>query len=75
MNNKATYPAGGVSLFGILFIVFLVLKLTGHIDWSWWWITAPVWVPVVVCATLLLSAAIAYVAAILYFNIRKRRRR
>lgn len=27
----------------ILFLVFLVLKLTGVIDWSWWWITAPLW--------------------------------
>ena len=28
----------------ILFIVFLILKLTGNIDWSWWWITFPLWV-------------------------------
>lgn len=28
----------------ILFLVFLTLKLTGHIDWSWWWVTAPLWV-------------------------------
>lgn len=31
--------------FGILFIVFLVLKLCQVIDWSWWWITAPLWAP------------------------------
>lgn len=29
----------------ILFLVFLVLKLTGNIDWSWWWITFPLWLP------------------------------
>lgn len=28
---------------GVLFVVFLVLKLTHVIDWSWWWITAPLW--------------------------------
>ena len=29
---------------GILFVVFLVLKLTGAIGWSWsWWVTAPIW--------------------------------
>ena len=28
---------------GLLFLVFLVLKLTNIIDWSWWWITAPLW--------------------------------
>lgn len=27
----------------LLFIVFLVLKLTGQINWSWWWVTAPLW--------------------------------
>jgi hypothetical protein len=27
----------------LLFLVFLVLKLTHVIDWSWWWITAPLW--------------------------------
>jgi hypothetical protein len=28
---------------GLLFLVFLVLKLTNVIDWSWWWVTAPLW--------------------------------
>lgn len=35
----------GIGLTGILFIVFLVLKLTGNIDWSWWWVTSPLWIP------------------------------
>ena len=29
----------------ILFLVFLILQLTGVINWSWWWITAPLWGP------------------------------
>lgn len=33
---------------GILFIVFLVLKLTGTIAWSWWWVTSPLWIPLIV---------------------------
>lgn len=33
---KVTFPL-------LLFLVFLVLKLTGVIAWSWWWVTAPVW--------------------------------
>lgn len=28
---------------GFLFIVFMVLKLCNQIDWSWWWVTAPLW--------------------------------
>lgn len=27
----------------VLFLIFLVLKLTDVIDWSWWWVTAPLW--------------------------------
>ena len=27
----------------VLFVVFLVLQLCGYIDWSWWWVTAPLW--------------------------------
>ena len=38
----------GIGLMGILFIVFLILKLVGTITWSWWWVTAPLWGPVAV---------------------------
>lgn len=31
----------------ILFLIFLVLKLTNNIAWSWWYITAPLWIPAV----------------------------
>lgn len=42
MSEKAT-TNGGISFMGLLFLVFLVLKLTHVIDWSWWWVTAPLW--------------------------------
>lgn len=32
-----------IGLPGALFLVFLVLKLTNVITWSWWWVTAPIW--------------------------------
>lgn len=35
---------GGIGLTGVLFVVFLVLKLTDHVDWSWWWVTSPLWI-------------------------------
>lgn len=37
-------------LAGLLFIVFLTLKLCGVIDWSWWWVTAPLWAPLAIAA-------------------------
>ena len=32
-----------MGIFGTLFVIFLILKLTKVIDWSWWWVTAPLW--------------------------------
>lgn len=32
----------------LLFLLFLGLKLTGHIGWSYWWVTCPLWIPLAV---------------------------
>jgi hypothetical protein len=41
---KAPIQIGTSPMF-LLFLLFLGLKLTGQIAWSWWWITAPIWGP------------------------------
>jgi hypothetical protein len=46
MENKKS--SGGIGIGMVLFIIFTVLKLTGNIDWSWWWVTSPLWIPAVV---------------------------
>jgi hypothetical protein len=43
MANKTS--SNGIGFGTVLFLVFLVLKLTGNIDWSWWWVTSPLWIP------------------------------
>lgn len=47
MTTKTTSSSssGGIGFFGLLAILFIALKLTGVIGWSWWWITAPLWAP------------------------------
>jgi len=45
MKNENT-SSNGIGIGGVLFIIFLVLKLTNNITWSWWWVTAPIWIPV-----------------------------
>ena len=30
-------------ILGIMFLIFMTLKLVGTITWSWWWVTAPLW--------------------------------
>jgi len=46
----------GIGLGTVLTIVFAVLKLTEVIDWSWWWIFSPLWIPL---ALILLIVIIA----------------
>jgi len=43
IQNKARM----LSFETILFFIFLILKLTNQIDWSWWMITAPLWLPLI----------------------------
>ena len=44
---------GGIGIGMILFLIFMTLKLTNNIDWSWWWVTAPLWIPVALVVGLL----------------------
>lgn len=44
--SKSSSAGGGIGLCGFVFLVFLVLKLAGIgtvANWSWWWVTAPLW--------------------------------
>ena len=43
-NNEVNVSIGG-GFSGLLFIAFLILKLCNIITWSWWWVTAPLWMP------------------------------
>ena len=68
-NNKSklTISIGNLSLSTILFIVFLVLKLTGYITWSWWWVTAPLWVgPALFFGIITIALCLGLVGLILY---------
>lgn len=58
--SNTTQPAasGGIGFLGLLTIVFITLKLTGVISWSWWWVTAPLWIPVGVVAVVVILVAV-----------------
>ena len=44
----------------IVFVVFLILKLCNIIDWSWWWVTAPIWIPIAAVGVFYLLVMILY---------------
>lgn len=45
-NGNVQATSGGIGFTGLLTIVFIVLKLTGVISWSWVWVLAPTWIPI-----------------------------
>ena len=64
MNNNKVVVHSPICM--ILFIVFLVLKLTNVINWSWWWVTAPLWIPVsIVLVVLFIAIVILGIIAII----------
>lgn len=54
-NNK---QMGGIGFAGLLAIAFIVLKLTGVIVWSWWWVLAPMWAPIAITLGIVLIALV-----------------
>lgn len=44
MKNRNHESGGGIGFIGLLTIVFITLKLTGVINWSWWWVLSPIWI-------------------------------
>lgn len=64
--QRTVVTSGGIRLGGLLFVAFLVLKLTGVIAWSWWWVTAPLWGPFMLVVGVLPLVGLALL-------IRKRR--
>ena len=57
MKNRNHESGGGIGFIGLLTIVFITLKLTGVIDWSWGWVLSPIWISFI--GLLLLVAIIA----------------
>jgi len=47
MNENKNTTSGGTGICTLLTIAFIVLKLCGVIHWSWLWVLAPTWIPLV----------------------------
>lgn len=53
MSNKTVVKTSqSFPLFTILFLIFMTLKLCGVITWSWIWVTAPIWAPILIVLTI-----------------------
>ena len=56
-NNDSSNSSQSPSFLGWLTLIFITLKLTGYIDWSWWWVTAPIWGQIVIALVLIVIGA------------------
>ena len=62
MSDKQT-TSNGLGIGMILFLIFMTLKLTGHITWSWLWVCSPLWIPILAGVTIFgIAILIAYIA-------------
>lgn len=53
MENKS--GSAGIGFTGLLTIVFIVLKLTHIINWSWVWVLSPIWITAGIVLVLILA--------------------
>jgi hypothetical protein len=58
MANNTQTQSGGIGFFGLLAIVFITLKLTDYIAWSWWWVLSPLWGPLAIVLAIGLIALV-----------------
>lgn len=56
--DKVVVRSNGLGLPGLLGTVFVVLKLTGYINWPWIWVLAPFWLPIAIGLAILLLIGI-----------------
>ena len=58
-NNAG--KARGIDFLALLTLIFITLKLTGFISWSWWWVLAPLWIPTALVLAILAIVLIVMV--------------
>jgi hypothetical protein len=61
-STSSTTSTGGIGFGGALAVLFIGLKLTGFITWSWLWVLSPLWIPL---SLLLVIAAFVLIAVLI----------
>lgn len=62
-NSSSNSTSTGISTSGLLGVLFVGLKLTGHINWPWLWVLSPFWIPVVILIGILLVLLVIWLIA------------
>lgn len=62
MSNQVQQN-NGIGFVGLLTILFIALKLTNHISWSWWWVLSPLWITALIGLSIAALALVFFVVA------------
>jgi len=73
-NERNNTTAGGIGFCGLLAVTFIVLKLTGVINWSWLWVLAPIWIPTAITLAIIVIVLIVVLAKETLRALERRRR-
>ena len=60
MSSTSSSTSSGIGLTGFLTVLFVGLKLTGYINWSWVWVVSPLWIPLAIVTSIGLTFLIVY---------------
>lgn len=61
-SSKSSGGGLGLGFFSVLFLIFMTLKLCDVIDWSWWFVTMPLWGPFALVAALFVFAVVVFLS-------------
>jgi hypothetical protein len=65
MSSSSSSSSGGIGFTGLLTVLFVGLKLTGHITWPWIWVLSPIWISALIgIAILTILLIVAIVAGV-----------
>ena len=65
MTEKTEYRSG-IGFSGLLTLIFIALKLTNVIDWSWWWVLSPIWISfALILGILLIGLLVAFIISLI----------
>lgn len=62
-SSSSSSSSAGISSASLLGVLFVGLKLTGHITWPWVWVPSPFWIPLAIVLAVLLVAALVLAGA------------
>jgi len=72
--SKSSESSWGMGICEVLTIVFVALKLTGNIAWSWWWVLSPIWIPIAIAVVVVVIAVVIATIVETVHYIRDKRR-